>query len=160
MIWGDETLRDDIDIHPKEFYTRLTKADIMPTTSQATPADFKEIYEKLHGEGKVILAILLSDLLSKTVNSANLAHQMVPDAKVEIVNSTTTAMELGFHVLAAARAAENGASIDECAAIARKSQSKSGVLFAVDTLEFLHSRWKDWWSIPILGNRFTAKTYS
>jgi len=138
LIWGDETLRDDIDIHPKEFYTRLTKADIMPTTSQATPADFKEIYEKLHGEGKVILAILLSDLLSKTVNSANLAHQMVPDAKVEIVNSTTTAMELGFHVLAAARAVENGASIDECAAIARKSQSKSGVLFAVDTLEFLH----------------------
>ena len=138
LIWGDETLRDDIDIHPKEFYTRLTKADIMPTTSQATPADFKEIYEKLHGEGKEILAILLSDLLSKTVNSANLAHQMVPDAKVEIVNSTTTAMGLGFHVLAAARAAENGASLDECAAIARKSQSKSGVLFAVDTLEFLH----------------------
>jgi len=138
LIWGDETLRDDIDIHPTEFYTRLTKADVMPTTSQATPAEFKEIYEKLHGEGKAILAILISDLLSKTVNSADLARQMVPDAKVVIINSTTTAMELGFHVLAAARAAAKGGSIDECAAVAREAQSKSGVIFAVDTLEFLH----------------------
>jgi len=138
LIWGEETLRDDVDIRPTEFYTRLAKAEVMPSTSQATPADFKEIFEKLHGEGKEILAILISDVLSKTVNSANLAKQMVPEAKVTILNSTTTAMELGFHVLTAARAAENGASLEECEAAAKNAQNNSGVIFVVDTLEFLH----------------------
>jgi DegV family protein with EDD domain len=138
LIWGDETLRDDIDIKPTEFYTRLATAEVMPTTSQATPADFKTIYEKLHGEGKEILVILVSDLLSKTVNSAQLASDMVPDAKVEILNSTTTAMEMGFLVLAAARAAEKGATLEECKEIAVAAKERSGVIFAVDTLEFLH----------------------
>ena len=138
LIWGEETLCDDVDIRPKEFYTRLAEAEIMPTTSQATPADFKEVFEKLHGEGKEILAILISDGLSKTVNSANLAKQMVPEAKIRILNSTTTSMELGFHVLTAARAAANGASLEECEAAAIDTQKNSGIIFVVDTLEFLH----------------------
>lgn len=138
LIWGDETYRDGIDISPVEFYQRLANTDIMPSTSQVTPADFKEIFEKLHGEGKEILTILISEKLSKTVNSANLASQMVPDARVVVVNSDTTAMEMGFHVLTAARAAENGASLEECEAIAKAARENSGVIFAVDTLEFLY----------------------
>ena len=138
LIWGEETYRDGIDISPTEFYTRLAKADVMPTTSQVSVADFKEIFEKLHGDGKEILAIFISDLLSKTVNSAELAKQMVPDAKITVLNSTTAAMELGFHVLAAARAAAGGATLEECEAIAKAAQGKTGVIFAVDTLEFLH----------------------
>jgi len=138
LVWDGETLQDDIDIKPTEFYTRLATADVMPTTSQATPADFKNIYEKLHGKGKEILAILISNELSKTVNSATLASEMVPDAKVEILNSNTTAMEMGFHVLAAARAAAEGATLAECKEIAESAQERSGVIFAVDTLEFLH----------------------
>ena len=138
LIWGDESYRDGVDISPVEFYERLANTDIMPSTSQVTPADFKDIFEKLHGEGKDILAILISEKLSKTVNSANLASQMVPDARVVVVNSDTTAMEMGFHVLTAARAAENGASLEECEAIAKDAQENSGVIFAVDTLEFLY----------------------
>jgi DegV family protein with EDD domain len=63
---------------------------------------------------------------------------MVPNARIEIVDSRTTAMELGFHVLAAARAAEDGATIEECIQIAQQCKQKSGVVFAVETLEFLH----------------------
>jgi DegV family protein with EDD domain len=138
LIWGEETFRDGVDISPVAFYERLSGADVMPSTSQVTPADFKAIFEKLHGEGKEILAILISNELSKTINSANLARDMVPGAKVAIVNSATTAMEMGFHVLAAARAAANGATLEDCEAIAKDAQTNSGVIFAVDTLEFLH----------------------
>lgn len=138
LIWGEETFRDGVDISPTEFYTRLAKADIMPTTSQVAVADFKEIFEKLHGEGKDILAVLISDLLSKTVNSAELAKKMVPDAKIEVVNSATSAMELGFHALAAARAAEDGATLAECKSIVEAAKDRSGVILSVDTLEFLH----------------------
>ena len=138
LIWEEETLRDGVDISPTEFYHRLQHSDVMPTTSQVSVTDFKDIFERFHKEGKEILAIVISDHLSRTVNSAELAKQMVPEARVEVVNSKSVSMGLGFHVLAAARAAKEGASLEECKRIAEEAQDKSGVIFVVDTLEFLH----------------------
>ena len=76
LIFGEETFKDGVDIRPAEFYARLVESEVMPTTSQVAVQDFKEIFEKLHSEGKEILAILVSDGLSKTLNSAALASQM------------------------------------------------------------------------------------
>lgn len=138
LIWGEETLLDGIDIQPTEFYERLKTTDIMPTTSQATVATFEEIFERLVGEGKDILAILLSDKLSGTINSYTQALEFFPNANIDFVNSESIAMALGFVVLEAARAAEQGASLAECKAIADDVKKRVGVVFAVDTLEFLH----------------------
>ena len=138
VIWSGETLRDDIDIKPTEFYTRLKTAKEMPTTSQVTIASFSDVFQQLHQEGYQILAILISDELSGTLDSARQAKQMLPEATIEIFDSESTAMALGFQALAAARAAADGASIDECLAVAEKARRNAGVLFAVDTLEFLH----------------------
>jgi len=138
LLFGEESFRDGVDIQPVEFYTRLASSEVLPTTSQVAVPDFKEIFEKLHGEGKEVLAVLVSDQLSKTINSAHLASEMVPGLKLEIVNSESVAMALGFQVLAAARAAEKGASLAECKAVAEAAKEKTGVVFAVDTLEFLH----------------------
>ncbi|MBC8331423.1 MAG: DegV family protein [Anaerolineae bacterium] len=138
VIWGEETYRDDIDITPTQFYTRLETADVMPTTSQATIQDFKEAYERLHSEGYEILSVLISSKLSGTISSAEQAYKMVPDATIEIFDSETTAMALGFQALAAARAAAEGADLAACKAAAADVRSRSGVIFAVDTLEFLH----------------------
>ncbi len=138
LIWGEETLEDGIDIQPTEFYERLQKADIMPTTSQATVANFKRIFDDLTQKGVPILAILLSDKLSGTINSYVQAVEFYPDAEIDYVNSESVAMALGFPVLEAARAAANGASLAECKAIAEDVKERVGVVFAVDTLEFLH----------------------
>ena len=138
LIWGEETLRDGIDIQPAEFYNRLSTADIMPTTSQVAVKDFKELYEKLLGQGKDILAILVSDKLSGTIGSATQALEFFPDANIEIINSQGVAMMLGFVVLEVARAAEKGASLAECKTLAENLKQRTGVVFAVDTLEFLH----------------------
>lgn len=138
VIWGEETYRDDIDITPTQFYTRLETADVMPTTSQATIQDFKEAYERLHSEGYEILSVLISSKLSGTISSAEQAYKMVPDATIKIFDSETTAMALGFQALAAARAAAEGADLAACKAAAADVRSRSGVIFAVDTLEFLH----------------------
>lgn len=138
LIWGEETLEDGIDISPTEFYIRLAKDPILPTTSQVAVPTFQRIFEKLHADGKDILAILISDQLSKSINSAELARSMVPEANIEIVNSRSVAMELGFHVLAAARTAAQGADLQACKEVAEAARDKTGVLFVVDTLEFLH----------------------
>jgi len=63
---------------------------------------------------------------------------MVPNARIELFDSKATSMAMGFQVLAAARAAAQGASLEECIAAAEKARELSGVLFVVDTLEFLH----------------------
>ncbi|MBT3389923.1 MAG: DegV family protein [Chloroflexi bacterium] len=138
VIWGEETYRDDIDITPTQFYTRLETANVMPTTSQATIQDFKDAYERLHSAGYEILSVLISSKLSGTISSAEQAYKMVPDATIEIFDSETTAMALGFQALAAARAAAEGADLAACKAAAADVRSRSGVIFAVDTLEFLH----------------------
>jgi DegV family protein with EDD domain len=138
LIWGEETFKDGVDIQPSEFYNRLQTAEVMPTTSQPSAAEFKQIFEKLIAEGKDVLAILISSGLSGTVASAVQAKKMLPEARLEIVDSLTAGMELGFHVLEAARAVEKGESLEKCKAQAEGAQSKSGIVFAVDTLEFLH----------------------
>jgi DegV family protein with EDD domain len=138
LIWGEETYRDGVDIQPTEFYERLAKASVMPASSQASIPDFQDIFKELSSDGYDILAVLLSDKLSGTISSAEQARILVPEARVEIVNSETVAMALGFIVLVAARAAAEGKGLDECKAIAEAAKERVGVVFAVETLEFLH----------------------
>ena len=139
LIWGAETFEDGVDITPSEFYTRIKKATIMPSTTQVTVASFHEIYKKLLEQDYQILSILVSSKLSGTVNSAVQAKEMMPpDAPIEIVDSNSTAMAMGFHLLTVARAIQQGASLPECVALAQKATQHTGIFFAVDTLEFLH----------------------
>lgn len=138
VIWGDENFYDGVDITPVEFYQRLEKAKVMPSTSQPSVADFEVIFRSLSEQGYDILAILISEDLSGTVSSATQAKKMLPEANIEIVNSRTLAMALGFLVLSAARAANQGASLAECKRLTENALDKVGVIFVVDTLEFLH----------------------
>lgn len=139
LIWGKDTYEDGVNITPSEFYARIKTATIMPSTTQVTVASFHEIYTKLLAQDYQILSILVSSKLSGTVNSAVQAKSMQPpDAPIEIVDSNSTAMAMGFHVLTVARAIEQGASIAEGVALAQKASKTTGIFFAVDTLEFLH----------------------
>ncbi len=137
LIWGNETFHDGTEITPPEFYKRLKTAKIMPSTSQTTPEEFKKEFAPIIAAGDSILAILISSKLSGTVDSAVQAKAMFPNAPIEIVDTLTTAMALGYCALAAARAVEDGANLADAAAVARKAVDSSGVIFVVDTLEFL-----------------------
>lgn len=138
VIWSEEVLEDGVDISGEEFYARLETADEMPTTSQATIASFKKEFEPLAEAGVSVLAMCLADKLSGTMQSAVQAKAMFPDARIEIYNSHTVAMALGFQVLAAARQAEGGASLEDCVAAAERAREQAGIVLAVDTLEYLH----------------------
>jgi DegV family protein with EDD domain len=138
LIWGEETYEDGVDINPNEFYNRLASTDVMPSTSQVTPRSFEKIFADLLAQELEILAILISDKLSGTIGSAVQVKEELPGAPIEIVDSHTVAMSLGFQVVHAARAAVDGASLEECKQIAEKAREHVGVVFAVDTLEFLH----------------------
>ena len=140
LIWDNQTYRDGIDIQPTEFYSRLKTAKVMPSTSQVSPATMQEIFQGLVDKGMPVLGIFISSKLSGTLQSAIQAKDMMGSAgeKVTLVDSQSTAMGLGFQAIAAAQAAEAGASIEETAALASSAHERTGVFFAVDTLEFLH----------------------
>lgn len=138
LIFGEETLEDRVDIQPSEFYERLETDPVHPTTSQVTPASFQKIFGKLLDEGYDILAVLVSPKLSGTVESANQVKEMYPDAAIEVFDSESVAMGLGWQALMAARTAKEGATLAECKEVAEKAKPLTGVVFAVDTLEYLH----------------------
>jgi len=137
LIWGNESYEDGVDIQPGEFYTRLKDAKVMPSSSQVTPASFHKIYKRLLDEKYDILAILIAEKLSGTIASAKQAKEFFPDAVIEIFDSNSTAMAMGYQVLAVARALAKGASLQEGLALAKNARDHTGVVFTVDTLEFL-----------------------
>jgi DegV family protein with EDD domain len=138
LIWGEEIFLDGVDITPSEFYNRLKTADTIPSTSQATPASFKEVFEPLVAAGIPIITIVGSSELTATINSAEQAKATFPHSTIEIVDSLDVSMSLGFQVLAVARAIEEGKSFEEVVAIARTARNYTGVMFVVESLEFLH----------------------
>jgi DegV family protein with EDD domain len=138
VIWGEETLLDNIDITPDKFYQRLSTAEVMPSASQGTIQAFADVFQKLHTEGFDILTVVLSSALSGTLDSAIQAKKLVPDAKITLVDSQYTSLPLAYMALAAARAAKRGASLEECTKIVESVREHTQVFFAVDTLEFLH----------------------
>jgi DegV family protein with EDD domain len=140
VIWGNETLEDGLDILPSQFYNRLQTAKEMPTTSQASVPNMQKAFSKLLEQGYEVLGIFLSSKLSGTMQSATQGRDELTSGKekVTFVDSYTTAMAMGFHVMAAAKAAAQGASVSDCKKVAEEAQKTSGVYFVVDTLEFLH----------------------
>ncbi len=140
LIWGEQTYEDGVDISPEAFYNQLKATKVMPTTSQVSARNMHEAFTHLVDEGFEVLGVFISSKLSGTLHSAHQARDEmgVQKDKVEIVDSLSTAMAMGFQVLSGARAAEQGASLKECKALVEKSRPYTGVYFVVDTLEFLH----------------------
>ncbi len=140
VIWGEETFKDGVDIQPSEFYSRLKTAKVMPSTSQVTIPYMQEAFERLVAEDYDVLGIFISEKLSGTVNSAvqGRAAMKTGQDRIHVFDSRQTSMSLGFQALVVARAAQEGASIEDCLAIAEKARDNVAVYFAVDTLEFLH----------------------
>jgi DegV family protein with EDD domain len=159
LIWGDETFLDGVDIQPNEFYQKLKTSKVMPTTSQVAIVTMKSTFEQILEQGKDVLGIFISAKLSGTMQSADQAKLMLPKAadKINIIDSNTTAMAMGFQVLAAARAAKDGASLKECTQIAEKARKHTGVYFVVDTLEFLRRGGRIGGAQAMLGSALNIK---
>lgn len=140
VIWEGQTYEDDVTITPEQFYTRLRTAKVMPSTSQASVVNMHKAFSTRLEQGYDVLGIFVSSKLSGTYQSAVLGREQLTSGaeKVDFIDSETTAMAMGFMVLAVARAAMDGASLADCRALAEKARSHVGVYLTVGTLEFLH----------------------
>lgn len=137
---GDEYYRDGVDITKEEFWTKLTTGDVIPKTSQPSPAEFKEMYENLFEKGyKKIITILISSKLSGTQQAAKVAKGMMKEREkdISIVDSKSVTFGLGYQVLEAAKMARKGVNCEELLAWAEQFHTRSKIYFVVNDLTYL-----------------------
>lgn len=137
VLFGDESFRDWVDLQPAEFYAKLSSSDVLPKTSQPSPADFLEVYRRLADEGcEGIVSIHLSGSLSGTCESAYMAADESP-IPVHVTDSRTVSQALGLVVKAAAAARAKGSDLAGVVEVAQKVTESIRILFVLDTLEYL-----------------------
>ena len=159
VIWGEDVYRDGVDHSPEEFYKRLAGSKTLPTTSQVTPGVMQETFKSLLDQGYDVLGIFLSSKISGTYHSAVQALDMLGNAKgkVEVVDSLWSTMAMGWPVLTAARAADAGESLSECRRITKNACANTGLLFVVETLEFLRRGGRIGGAQALLGTALNLK---
>jgi DegV family protein with EDD domain len=138
--WGDERLPEP-DYELDAFYARLRDSPDLPSTSQPSVGDFLACFEPLAEAGRDVVSVHIASGLSGTCESAREAAQVVADkglpGRVEVVDGQTGAGGLGCLVLAAARAAEQGAPVQDVVEAIHRTREGLDMWFCLDTLEYL-----------------------
>jgi DegV family protein with EDD domain len=136
--FGDQSYLDGVELSRQEFYERLPDCDPPPTTAVPGPEVFRQTYERLADEGATeVLSIHISISLSATVDVARLAAKETDATPVTVLDSRQLSLGTGFLVLAAARTAAEGRSMDEIIPMLEEQALRTHVFAALDTLEFL-----------------------
>ena len=134
--FGDESLRDGVDIDATEFYRRLQETSVFPTTSQPTPGDFLDSYRALAAYER-IFSLHVSARVSGTFASAEAAAAELGDGRVRAVDTETASASIAMLALAIQRRLDRGTTDEEIDALLERYRGERGLLFTVDTLEFL-----------------------
>jgi len=155
----DETYRDGIDLTPSQFIRKIKESEVLPTTSQPTPLEFVKTYEDLAAQGvKEIISIHLSSKMSGTYQSALIAKSMVSNkVQIEVIDSQLASMLIGLIVLEAAKAVQQGKTMEEITLLIDKLTKKMQSFFVVDTLEYLQKGGRIGKASSLLGTLLNIK---
>lgn len=138
--FGSEVYRDGVDIGFEDFYQRLASDPVHPSTAAPSPGDFAAAYEQVAHETDEIVSIHITSKHSAVYDAALMGKQMAQDRnkrlKVEVVDSKGVTMWQGLVAMAAARAAEAGASLQQVLAEAQQTIKQLRVLALLDTLKY------------------------
>ena len=158
VIFGRESFLDRVTMTTDDFYYRLTHDDIWPTTTQPPPSAFADIYNKMAEETDEILVVTLSSKMSGTYESAlNAKSLMEKECRIEVIDSQTVAMGLGLIVIAAAKAAQAGANLDEVTGLVRRAMPRSHVITYFDSLKYLAKGGRIGKAQGLLGSLLSVK---
>src|SRR5690554_901429 len=156
--FGDEVFKDGVDLTAAEFYARLKQETRMPSTSQPSPAEFVEVYERIAKPGDTIISIHLSSKMSGTYQSAMLATTMIdPKITVHVVDSRAASLGIGVPTIAAAKAAQAGKSAEEILTEVEGILDSLRVYFVVDTLEYLQRNGRIGLASALVGTMLNIK---
>jgi DegV family protein with EDD domain len=139
--WDSDLRPEDSYVDLDAFYSRLRDSTSLPATSQPSVGDFRACFEPLVSTGRDVVSIHLASGLSGTFESASEAARTLAanghPGRVEVVDGQTGAGGLGCLVVAAARAAEDGADLTAVAEAVQQARERLEMWFCLDTLEYL-----------------------
>lgn len=155
--FGPESYLDGVEMDAAGFWAKLKTSPHHPKTAQPAPGDFLEVYKRLHAEGHEILSIHVSGLLSGTMNSAQIAAQMLPDAKITLVDTKSVTLGLGMAAIEASRMARKGHGVAEIVPVIQGICDRMNIFFTLDTLEFLQKNGRVGKAQALLGGLLGIK---
>ncbi len=135
ICFGEKEYLDGITITHREFYEKLVESDVLPTTSQATPAAFKKVFEETVGPDDSAVVITISSKLSGTWQSAMIAAAEYPG--ICVVDGNSAAIGTGILAEYALRLADEGKTAKEIAAVLEEKKKDVCLIAMLDTLEYL-----------------------
>ena len=135
--FGTDSYKDGADLTAHEFYERLRMSPELPTTSQPTPGDFLAVYEELAQRYERILSLHIASNLSGTFQSAGTAAAQLGGDRVRTIDSESASVAISMLALAIQRRLDRGTTEEEIDALVARYLAEHGLLFTVDTLEFL-----------------------
>jgi DegV family protein with EDD domain len=136
--FGDKTYRDRVDISEDELYRKLVEGAVHPTTSAPSPGDFAEVYRRLSRETDEIVSVVITSRESAVYDSALLGKEIAGErSRIEVVDSQSVSMGLGFITMAAAEAAQAGRDIEGVVEVAHQAIRKTHLLGTLDTIKYI-----------------------
>jgi len=135
----DETYKET-DIDNETFYKKMQEKGIPKSSQPAVGELYSAMYDAVK-DGSSLICIFISSDMSGTYSTAHIAREMVHekfgDAEIEIIDSRSNCMQLGYAAIVAARAAKEGRSMPEIVKAVEDNKKRSRFLFVPDTLEYL-----------------------
>jgi len=156
--FGSEEYVDRVNLSPQQFYEKMAAASDLPETAAPSPGAFEQAFRAaLDGGADGVVCVNLSGALSATIQSAQNAARSMPDAPIRIVDSRSVTGGLGSQVAAAARAARDGGSLDDIAAMVEGMVPRTRVFGALDTLDNLKKGGRIGGAQAFLGSLLSIK---
>ena len=160
VILNGESIRE-VDLDNETFYSKMEESTEIPSSSQPSPDEIYNTFENIIKEGNSIVGIFISSDMSGTVSSANLIKNMLlekyPTAHIEIVDSRSNCMQMGYVAIEAAKAAAAGKSMEEVIDVCTSVINNSRFLFTPDTLDYLKKGGRIGGASALLGTLFQIK---
>ena len=134
--FGEEEYIDGVTISHREFYEKLVESDALPSTSQAVPAAFADVFEQVVSRGETAVVLTLASQLSGTYQSAIIAANDYPDS-IFVVDGTSVAIGTGILAELALRLRDQGLGAEEIVQRLEAEKGNIRVVALLDTLEYL-----------------------
>ncbi|QYR23707.1 DegV family protein [Paenibacillus sp. sptzw28] len=140
VIFGEESFLDTVTISTQQFFEKLTASSVLPTTSQPSPIEFMEAYDRILKQQPdvSIISLHLSSAVSGTYQSAVLGSSLLEgNGDVTVIDTKSASYGFGMLAVKAAEMAAAGESKESILAEIDRLNSDRKLYFLVDTLEYL-----------------------
>ena len=155
--FGDESFIDTVEINSSEFFDKLKRSQVMPKTSQPSPADFVAVYERLLKSHDFVFSVHISSKMSGTVQSAQIAAETVNPDVIEVVDGRAVSLVTGLMVLEGAEAIRQGKSVDDVRESIQHVMGSFGLYWTLDTLEYLQKNGRIGRATAFIGGLLSIK---